>query len=363
MIYYIGENITSTHTGADVVNLRNISILKKVFRERFDIINITYVSKYITFLNLLIGCMCGLSPYNLFKIVRIIKQNRDSHIFLSSSKLGILAYFLKKYMRKGKICVFFHNIEKQYMHEEYRVNKNFKNWLILKITSFNEKLSCKYGDYFIVLNNRDKNLLQSYYNLQANLILPISFEDKYNEDKANNIQKNDSYFNLLFVGSAFFANIEAVNWFISEVMPQLPNCKLTIVGNKMNEHFHSSDNIEVHGYVDDLSIFYYQCDMVVSPILSGGGMKTKTAEALMYGCPIIGTKEAFEGFDLNTDEIGACCNQSTEMVNAIKDYINNPQKLKKCSNYARSVFKSLYTVDSSTNMLKNFVNREGLLIN
>jgi len=37
---------------------------------------------------------------------------------------------------------------------------------------------------------------------------------------------------------------------------------------------------------------------VILPIISGSGMKTKTAEALMYGKSIIGIKEAFEGYKM-----------------------------------------------------------------
>lgn len=38
---------------------------------------------------------------------------------------------------------------------------------------------------------------------------------------------------------------------------------------------------------------------MVMPIFSGSGMKVKTAEALMYGKFLIGTKEAFEGYEID----------------------------------------------------------------
>ena len=41
--------------------------------------------------------------------------------------------------------------------------------------------------------------------------------------------------------------------------------------------------------VDCLETWYEKADVVISPIFLGSGMKTKTAEALMYGKPILGT--------------------------------------------------------------------------
>ena len=44
------------------------------------------------------------------------------------------------------------------------------------------------------------------------------------------------------------------------------------------------------------------------PIFEGSGMKLKTCEALMFGKNIIGTPEAFAGYDIDDyTNVGACC--------------------------------------------------------
>ena len=358
MFYYIGHDIKKIQTGGDAVNIRNIKILKEIFNNKFRLINISYDSRIYTFINLLLGYMNGLSLFKVIKIINDIPKEKDSNIFLSSSKLGKLAYFLKLKNKNFKVWIFFHNIEKQYCEEEYRVNKTLKNWLISKVTSYNEKLACKYGDFFIVLNQRDEQLLQKYYSHKAHIILPTTFEDKYEEKRERKIIKDTYKFNLLFVGSAFFANIEGMNWFITNVFPYLSSCCLTIVGNNMDKHFKSTENIKVYGYVDDLSLFYYNCDVVISPIFSGGGMKTKTAEALMYGCPIIGTKETFEGYDFLFEKVGACCNNDYDMIKAIRYFQNNTEKLQECALSARNIYKETYTLDASKNKILEFLHKK-----
>lgn len=358
--FYIGENIQQTHAGGDVVNKQNIQILKSILKKNFKLINVAFTSPIVTLINSLFGYLYGLSPISTRKIIKKITEGTQSPvIFLPSSKMGKLCYKIKKAIPNSTILVFFHNIEKHYTQEELKNNRNFKNKYFSYIINKNELLSCKYGDYIIVLNERDNNLLYKYYKRNADLIAPITLTDKFNIIQKSYI-KTSSYnqqLTILFVGSAFFANIEGIKWFIDNVFSQIKGCKLQIVGNNMDYYFQPSDNIEVYGYVEDLSIFYYQCDFIISPILSGGGMKTKTAEALMYGCPIIGTREAFEGYNIDYSSVGYCCNNANEMIKAIENIINNPLILNKFSQNSRQIYENLYSTKAGENRYRELLNK------
>ena len=58
--------------------------------------------------------------------------------------------------------------------------------------------------------------------------------------------------------------------------------------------------------------------VVIAPIFDGSGMKTKVAEALMYGKRIIGTREAFSGYEDIAEEVGWVCNTKEEFVAALR---------------------------------------------
>lgn len=132
-----------------------------------------------TFINLLNYYMLGLSSRTAKNIIKYVEKNNITSIFLSSSKLGKLAYILKKKFPNIHIYTFFHNIEKQYTAEEYRINPNFKNWIVRQVTKYNESLVCKYADKLIVLNERDNSLLNQIYGLNADILLPTTFIDKF----------------------------------------------------------------------------------------------------------------------------------------------------------------------------------------
>lgn len=336
---YIGVVPQKVSSGADWVNTRNIKALEEVCKDKLVIKKLEFKGKLCTLLNLIIFHIGGSSVSSTKEILRTIKEKNIDTVFLYNSVLGILAKKIKKRYPNITIITFFHNIEIQYMEEEIKSNPSIKNKIMNLAVIHNERLTCNYTDKFIVLNNRDKDLLKKYYDKESSFLLPTTYIDRYHPIVKK--EKNDC-FNMLFVGFAFYGNIDGLNWFINNVLPYLDNVKLTIVGQGMDNVFKNTNTIEVHGYVEDLSYYYYNCDVVILPILSGGGMKTKTAEAMMYGCSIIGTDEAFIGYEVDYEKIGGLANTKEDMIfhiNRLKDnnLLNNEAKA-----YSRSVFLEKY---------------------
>ena len=185
-LLYIGDNPKKTSNGGDWVNKRNILALQELYSNRFYIYPIKCRNSIITFINLLNYYMLGVSSRTAKNIIKYVEKNNITSIFLSSSKLGKLAYILKKKFPNIHIYTFFHNIEKQYTAEEYRVNPNFKNWIVRQVTKYNESLACKYADKLIVLNERDNSLLNQIYGLNADILLPTTFIDKFQPELKKN---------------------------------------------------------------------------------------------------------------------------------------------------------------------------------
>ena len=352
-ILYIGDNPSKITSGGDWINKRNILALQEVYKDNLHVYPVKCKNTYFTFANLLNKYMLGLSSNVVKNIIQYIINNNIETVFLASSKFGKLARKIKKSHPHIKIYVFFHNIEKQYTLEEYRVNATWKNLFIAKVTAYNESLSCLYADKLIVLNQRDNLLLKEIYNKKADLTLPTTFIDKFSFEPKQQIKSET--FTLLCVGYAFFANIEGMKWFIDNVFKELHNCTLLIVGSGMDKVFKTDNNIKVFGYVEDLSAFYYKADAVILPIFSGGGMKTKTAEALMYGCPIIGTKEAFEGYELDLKKIGGLANTKEEMISCIEHLQNDNEYFKHCKLYARSIFLEKYDFQTTIKSIQQYL--------
>jgi glycosyltransferase involved in cell wall biosynthesis len=116
--------------------------------------------------------------------------------------------------------------------------------------------------------------------------------------------------------------------------------------------FKKDEKLTVHGFVDDLSEFYKKSDCVVSPILTGSGMKTKTTEALMWGKYIIGSEEAFVGFDVTPLE-GSICRNANDYIKVINGMYSI--EIKNYCDASRKLYLDKYSLDSSVRVFKKIM--------
>ena len=110
---------------------------------------------------------------------------------------------------------------------------------------------------------------------------------------------------LLFVASRNPANEQNIDWFLANVWPALlkrfravglSDLTLDVCGNiKDYVGDIKPKGVRFLGMVDSLDQYYQSADLVILPVISGGGAAMKTIEALLYQRPIIGTKHAFRG--------------------------------------------------------------------
>ena len=109
----------------------------------------------------------------------------------------------------------------------------------------------------------------------------------------------------------------------------------------------NNPNIDVIGSFDNINDLYSSVDIVVAPILTGTGMKTKTAEALMHGKCILASPEALEGYN-SLDEF--LCRSAEDYIQKISYYCNNrPERFIDAN---RKMYEENYSVEAMKEKLK-----------
>lgn len=348
LIKPIGKN--KEITGGTHVNNSIQKMITQIFGyDNVEVCEVEYYSsKFITFFYSLLGFCDGLTVRKLSYIKK--KSKKFDFVFISTIKYGKIL----KYIKGKKTIVFAHNFERdfvsQYINNMPYIKKLF-HLPLLYATKYNEKVALKKADYFCTLNLRDSNLYLEYTKRKADIFLPTSFNDKFDENEREKCleEKFEPY--ILFIGSDFFGNTEGLFWFIDHVLDSI-DIRLIVCGSGMDKYKqkYNSKKISFLGYVEDLNKLYYQATAVVLPILSGGGMKTKLAEALMYGKTIFGTPEAFEGYDLDYDKVGGLCVNEEEFINKIHSYLD--KNVNDINLYSRSVFKQKYDIKNNIDRLQ-----------
>jgi len=115
--------------------------------------------------------------------------------------------------------------------------------------------------------------------------------------------------NIVFVGGFQHPpNIDAVKYFVSEIMPHvrklIPGLKFYIVGSHMVSEIKAlaARDIIIQGFVQDLPSFLSEFKLSVVPLRVGAGIKGKVGTSLSLGLPVISTSIGAEGMGLQNKE-------------------------------------------------------------
>lgn len=127
-----------------------------------------------------------------------------------------------------------------------------------------------------------------------------------------------------FVGSFRHSpNEDGIVWFIDKVMPLITKSEssfeLHIVGESPPESLKSrrSENVVVHGWVDEIDSILRHMRLSVAPLRFGAGVKGKISQALSLGLPVVTTAIGAEGMSLETGTNALVCDLPEEFAAAV----------------------------------------------
>ncbi|MDP8942053.1 MAG: glycosyltransferase family 4 protein, partial [Thermoproteota archaeon] len=166
----------------------------------------------------------------------------------------------------------------------------------------------------------------------------IDHRKMIDEAPSSNICKNSIVSakcpSILFVGNFLYEpNIDAALYFSQLIFPlilkDVPNAKLHLVGNAPPPEVSSltlNKQIKVSGYVDSLTNFYKDADVVVCPLRIGGGVKVKVLEALNAGKAIVSTSIGAQGLNLSTYPSLTVSDEVADFAEKVVRFLLDPQK-------------------------------------
>lgn len=147
----------------------------------------------------------------------------------------------------------------------------------------------------VVFNGEDKQILHSKISNRI-YVSPFGIP----EILVKKYQPSNNFNRLMFLGSeSHMPNKLGLKWFLDEIYLKstISSWELLITG-KWSLDFKSAysqiKTIKFIGIVDDLDIIYNR-SILVAPINSGSGIRTKILEAMANYIPVIGTHFSFEG--------------------------------------------------------------------
>ncbi len=156
-------------------------------------------------------------------------------------------------------------------------------------------------DVTLVLSSIEKEILDSE-RIDADIrLVPLIFVDNVHD-----VPPFEQRCDFLFIGGfPHLPNVDAVVYFCKEVLPlireSLPDAKFHVIGHSPPPEvleLGKLDGVVVHGFVKDVTPIFRMCRLSVAPLRYGAGIKGKIATSMANGVPVIASKVAAEGMEI-----------------------------------------------------------------
>jgi len=243
--------------------------------------------------------------FDFFSLPALIKYAKVSDVISIEQPFFGLMGLIISWLTKKPLVVNAHNIEYQ----------RFKSlgvwwWIILKKY---EAFVFRHADavFFISELDRDIGVKAFKLNYEKSFVSPygVSIPRKRKVDKnifkkKYHIPEGHSVF-LFFGKMDYLPNQHAVENIQKYVLPALINIGLTdftilICGKGLPENLidgSTKKHIKYIGFVEDLEEVILSSDLLLNPITSGGGVKTKVLEAIALNKAVVSTAEGALGIN------------------------------------------------------------------
>lgn len=232
---------------------------------------------------------------------KAVQELKPDVIHLDTVATGVYSSLLKE----QEIVLNHHNIESEMMMRRAKESPN----LILKAICYWDAFKIRLMENrvfplvksHLVCSDLDKDRFKKVFPTANVSVVPNGIDCSL--PISNRVPV---YGRLLFIGGLdWYPNADAMRFFLRDVWPKLiesfPDISLDIVGKcppaDLVAIAQQYKNVTLHGFVDDISLFYRSAWIYICPIMDGGGTKLKVLDAMANKTILIAHPVAMEGID------------------------------------------------------------------
>ena len=213
----------------------------------------------------------------------------------------------------------------------------------------------------LVCSDEDLQYLKEQHSLNNIELLPNGVDLDTFSAEDHDYSHNKT---ILFTGNMDYApNVDAVQYFAEDIFPFIldkhPEAKFIIAGQRpVNKVIDlATDNIEVTGFVRDLSAMYNKASVVVAPMRFGAGTQNKVLEAMAMGVPVVCTNIGFKGLGIESGEGAIMQTDSAAFANSVVKLLDSEYGRKVTGTKGVEVIQKKFSWDIIAQQLEGYFKR------
>lgn len=163
---------------------------------------------------------------------------------------------------------------------------------------------------------------------------------------------------IVFVGNlGYYPNIDAVQWFAREVLPQVQHhCTTTLVGARPARNIRALAKTQARltlvGPVDHVHPYLAQAAVAVVPMRAGSGQQLKLIEAMASGTAVVSTTLSAAGLGLQNGVHALIADDPKTMAAAVDRLLGDPALRSALAQRARTLVEQAHSWTASASALE-----------
>lgn len=258
---------------------------------------------------------------------KILRQNQYDYIFINYASWSSL---IENNPNLGKATTLLdtHDFLTAQHQEKYPVGASFQEE-IRRLSLF---------DKVLAISVEEQYLFSQFCKTEIALA-PMMIK----KPEASPVPVAERKFDLIYVASKNPHNIEAANWFMTQVYPLLPKTiNICIIGQVTAFIKGNYNNITLIPFAAELDTCYHQAKIAICPMLSGTGTKIKVIEALSHHLPVVCNTRGVDGLINKTNNGCLVSDNPKEFSRHIITLLEQPEIYRQQAAYAKQAFESDY---------------------
>lgn len=219
--------------------------------------------------------------------------------------------------------------------------KALYSWVQSRRIAAYEGHLCRRANLVLAVSAEDQALLMAYKPVQPVQVVPsgITVDDYAQRSVADEDQR------LVFTGKMDYRpNIDAVQWFVTHILPSLPQARLSIVGQQPSSAVQAlaSDQVEVTGRVASVIPYLQRAAVYIAPLRMGSGTRLKILEALACECAIVTTSLGASGLNEAVRAGLVIADDAAAFATAVRLLLDDPDQRRERQLQARALVRQHY---------------------